>query len=146
MERKNIMIKLLRGFMYGCALLLFSYIVVFALTGDGVYKTEIMQIMDFKTLLLQITCSGVAYSLILTSFEVFENTDFNIYKNKLNSSWKLVFKFLIVFLVFIIASIFLSSKKIYSETIGIINIFILALMCLLNAIRVFINDTINKKV
>ena len=60
---KKILVYSLLGFPIGITLLMVNYAGVYLIAGENIFKAEIMQLQDIKTLVLQLLVIGVAYYL-----------------------------------------------------------------------------------
>lgn len=60
---KNIIIYSILGFPIGITILIMSYAAVYLIAGENTFKTEIMQLQNINTLVLQLVIIGFVYYL-----------------------------------------------------------------------------------
>ena len=86
---KKVLVKSLVGFTAGVTLLMIAYASVYFIAGESVFKNEISQLQNIKTLITQFVVIGIAYYLIFISFRIFsilQNKDLKEMKSKVSKA------------------------------------------------------------
>lgn len=141
---KKVLVKSLVGFTAGVTLLMIAYASVYFIAGESVFKNEISQLQNIKTLITQFVVIGIAYYLLFISFHIFSILQSKELKNKYmkNHPYKFVLtiSLSVLVLTWIIVNM-VSHTKIYSENIGDLNIIILVITYALEGLVFCIKST-----
>ena len=141
---KKVLVKSLVGFTAGVTLLMIAYASVYFIAGESVFKNEISQLQNIKTLITQFVVIGIAYYLLFISFHIFSILQSKELKIKYmkNHPYKFVLtiSLSVLVLTWIIVNM-VSHTKIYSENIGDLNIIILVITYALEGLVFCIKST-----
>lgn len=144
---KNILFKSTIGFPIGVTLLIISYISIYFLTDEFVFTTELYQIHNINTLILQTLFAGISGYLFLTSLYIFSFLQTNLSEERLivKNPYKIIFvtipsSFALLFITMLI----LSSNKIFSENISTLNLVLLIIILAFATVIFCIKTTIER--
>ncbi len=148
MKKENIfrktIINSLIGFPIGITLLMINYICIYFISGENVFKNEILQLQDISTLILQLIIIGLAYYI---SF-IFCNVIAYLSETRATSD-KFVtehpYKTIVIMLIFgISVTIILAllNFEIFSQNIAMMNIISFVIIFVLFGVFVFIKSAI----
>ena len=127
---KNVLEKSLMGFTVGVTLLMIAYASVYFIAGESVFKNEISQLQNIKTLITQFVVIGIAYYLLFISFRIFSILQNKDLKDKYMAEHPyrtVLFISLAILILLWIVEYMVSRTKIYGENIRILNLIILVI-------------------
>lgn len=136
MKNKDIVRKIaifsLVGFPIGITLLMINYAGLYLIAGEKGFQTEIAQLQNISTLLIQLIIVGFSYYLYFILINVIANingTKSNNDKFVLKHPYKTILIMIIFMIVFALILMLLCLKK-FSENISIMNVttFIIVLV------------------
>lgn len=141
---KKIVVQSLLGFPIGITLLMINYASIYLIAGENVFKTEITQLQNIKTLVLQLIIVGCAYYLffILISVIAYLNG------TKSTSNKFIVehpYKSILIMLLIMIATILilaLLNFKIFTKNISMMNIISFVIIFAISGIYLCIKSSI----
>lgn len=153
MKKENVLKKILRsslvGFPVGVTLLMIAYVLTYYVAGYEIFQNAITKLQNINILMLQIITAGVSYYILFICFNIFLYLNNSEYSN--NNTSKHTHKLIFIFLLGVIASIALINiKSIFTETIVLMNIVVLVVVCtiagLLYLIKCSQDNAIIKKI
>lgn len=127
---KKVLVKSLVGFTAGVTLLMIAYASVYFIAGESVFKNEISQLQNIKTLITQFVVIGIAYYLLFISFRIFsilQNKDLKDQYMAEHPYRTVLFISLSILILLWIVEYMISRTKIYGENIRILNLIILVI-------------------
>lgn len=152
---KKIVVNSLLGFPIGITLLMISYVNLYLILGEEVFKNEITQLQNVEVLVLQLIIIGFAYYLFFIFISLF-----NYFNENKAASDKFVVehpcKSVLIMILPLLVNLFiliLLRSNIFSDNISIVNcisfIVIFAIssfcLCIKNTIESIMIKKINKK-
>ena len=141
---RKIIISSLLGLPIGITLLMINYASIYLIAGENVFKTEITQLQDIKTLVLQLIIVGCAYYL----FFILVSLIARLNKTKSVSDKFIVehpYKSVLIMLLIMIITIFilaLLNFKIFTENISMMNIISFLIILIISGVCLCIKSTI----
>ena len=148
MKKENIFRKIiihsLLGFPIGITLLIINYVSVYLIGGEDVFKTEITQLQDIKTLVFQLVVGGCAYYLFFILISVISHLN----ETKSISDKFIVehpYKSILIMLLIMIASILILAVlnfKVFTENISMMNIISFVIIFVISGVYLCIKYTI----
>lgn len=141
---KKVLVKSLVGFTAGVTLLMIAYASVYFIAGESVFKNEISQLQNIKTLITQFVVIGIAYYLLFISFRIFsilQNKDLKDQYMAEHPYRTVLFISLYILILLWIVEYMISRTKIYGENIRILNLIILVLNFALEGLVFCIKST-----
>ena len=141
---KKVLVKSLVGFTAGVTLLMIAYASVYFIAGESVFKNEISQLQNIKTLITQFVVIGIAYYLLFISFHIFsilQNKDFKDQYMAEHPYRTVLFISLSILILLWVVEYMISRTKIYGENIRILNLIILVLNFALEGLVFCIKST-----
>lgn len=141
---KKVFVNSSVGFTVGVTLLMVAYASVYFIAGESIFKNEISQLQNIKTLLTQVVVTGIAYYLLFISFHIFSILQNKDLKDKymVEHPYRTVLFISLAMLILLwIVEYMVSRTKIYGENIRILNLIILVLTFALEGLVFCIKST-----
>ncbi|MBR0350816.1 MAG: hypothetical protein IJH76_03220 [Clostridia bacterium] len=149
---KNTIINSLLGYPIGITLLMISYACIYLIAGEKVFNTEIMQLQNIKTLVLQLIIAGSVYYLfflIVGIIAYFKDNKTMYDKYLVEHPFKSLLLMLLNALIIVVMCLLL-QVKIFSVNLATINlivfIIVFAIYGLWLCISYFIESNIIKMI
>lgn len=138
---KKALTKALIGLPIGITLLMISYISVYFFTNQSIFNSEMYQLHNIKTLILQIMSAGISgYILIILLFLCLQMDNIFLSQKPYISSLIMIVSLLCMSIIITI----LGNSNIFSENIRTLNLTIMILFFSLACVALMIKKTIEK--
>lgn len=152
---RKIVIYSLVGFPIGVTLLMLNYASVYLIAGENVFKTEISQLQNIATLVLQLIIIGWAYYLFFILISVIANLN----ETRTKSDKFVIehpYKTILIMIIIMIATALIFTLldfKVFSESMSMMNIITFMIVfvacvlyvCIKSAIESDLIKKINQK-
>lgn len=139
--KKEYFLKSILGISVGITLMMISYIGVFLIAGEDVFKFELSQIFDINILIKQLIAWGICGYLFFLEVFLFyglQNKDNNDLKEH---PYKVIFYVIAsAFIPMLTIILILGNEHIFSENVGIVNMIVFAFLYIIAAIISLIKD------
>lgn len=145
---KKIIVNSLLGFPIGITLLMINYASIFLIAGESTYVSEISQLQNVATLLLQLVIIGFAYYLFFVNINIISHLN----DTKFSSDQYLVehpYKSILNLLLIIIISIFilvLLEFSVFTDNLITVNFISFIIVFILYGIYLCIKTTIENNI
>jgi magnesium-transporting ATPase (P-type) len=138
---KKALSKALIGFPIGITLLMISYISIYFFTNQSIFNSEMYQLHNIKTLILQIMSAGISgYILIVSLFLCLQMDNIFLSQKPYISLLTIIVSLLCMSIIITI----LGNSKIFSENIRTLNLTIMILFFSLASLVLMIKKAIEK--
>lgn len=148
MKKENIFRKIvvhsLLGFPVGITLLMINYASVYLIAGENTFTTEIAQLQNITTLLLQLIVIGFAYYLFFINANIIvhlKETKSSSDKFLIEHPYKSILNLLLVVAISILIMTLLDFK-VFTDNIATMNIVSFMIIFMLSSIYICIKATI----
>lgn len=138
----KILLKSLVGFAFGTFMLMLSYILVYLIEGSLLFRQEMMQLLNVKTLIYQMIVSGLVYYLLFILFHTINKQKFSNYIEKHPCITALIV-ILFATIIALIIPFLISYTKIFSRNIEILFVSLMILACALGSVIFAIKDFVD---
>lgn len=145
---KKIVVHSLLGFPIGIMLLMVNYASIYLIAGENVFVTEISQLQNVTTLLLQLIVIGFAYFLSFININIIvylKETKSKSDKYLIEHPYKSILNLLLVIIISIFIMILLDFK-VFTDKLATMNIISFMIIFVLSGIYVCIKCIIESNI